>query len=360
MKTIPLNFRCLLIIFIFTSAFILFTMLSLDEAVIEDYYMRTCSYTDGIKLDNTSAKIVLRFQKRFNRYTINSINQRNQTSSATNFITIDDCGRRGCRLGNRMFQVASLLGIAMSNNLIPIYRKISVFEHDDKAWWNIYWLRYTKYWVTIKEDASTIFYNDSSALSVLYPRQDILIGKYLQSFRYFKDISDILRQEFTFTNVIRLKAITFYLKLNESLKAQLLTSTLIGIHVRRTDMLDPSLGRNSPNISYYENAINYYKTKIQQPLIFIVCSDDIHWAKTSMRHLSENIVFSDERRPAVDLAILSLCDHVIMSVGTFGWWAGYLAGGQVVYYRNQYVKGSKRYMDYNNADFIPPGWVGLT
>ena len=36
---------------------------------------------------------------------------------------------------------------------------------------------------------------------------------------------------------------------------------------------------------------------------------------------------------------MSVCDGVILSVGTFGWWAGYLSsqyGGDVVYFKNNF------------------------
>ena len=35
----------------------------------------------------------------------------------------------------------------------------------------------------------------------------------------------------------------------------------------------------------------------------------------------------------VDMAILSLCDHFISTVGTLRWWIVWLAGGNVTYYK---------------------------
>ena len=32
----------------------------------------------------------------------------------------------------------------------------------------------------------------------------------------------------------------------------------------------------------------------------------------------------------VDLAVLALCNHTIMDYGTFGMWAGLLAGGKII------------------------------
>ena len=41
--------------------------------------------------------------------------------------------------------------------------------------------------------------------------------------------------------------------------------------------------------------------------------------------LHDDVIISRGNTPCVDLAILSVCDHVIQSVGTFSWWAAYLS-----------------------------------
>ncbi|ELT99702.1 hypothetical protein CAPTEDRAFT_41243, partial [Capitella teleta] len=57
-----------------------------------------------------------------------------------------------------------------------------------------------------------------------------------------------------------------------------------------------------------------------------------------------------------DLAILSSCDHVIMTVGTFGWWAGYLSRGQVIYYANYARMNSTIFHEINPRDFFYKSW----
>ena len=61
----------------------------------------------------------------------------------------------------------------------------------------------------------------------------------------------------------------------------------------------------------------------------------------------------------VDLAVLAGCDHFIMSMGTYSWWAGWLTGGIVVYYRHPAREGSRYSKIFNHADFFPPHWVPL-
>jgi len=140
---------------------------------------------------------------------------------------------------------------------------------------------------------------------------------------------------------------------------------------------------------------------LRRQLVFIVCSDDLHWAKKHFSKAASRVIenvtidvrdnrresyftnkttttsttpvtttsntttksavvaFSENHNAAEDLAILSSCDHTIMSVGTFGWWAGYLAGGIVVYYRNFPRKDGNLMPHFSREDFFPPEWVGI-
>ena len=129
-----------------------------------------------------------------------------------------------------------------------------------------------------------------------------------------------------------------------------------------------------------------------QQLVFIVCTDDMFWSKESFTNAvsreidhvtvdipdnsdvgnlsngdvmnvttatSAVVIFSEGHGAEEDLAILSSCNHTIMTVGTYGWWAGYLAGGITVYYRNFPAKGSELVPWFSREDHFPPDWVGL-
>ena len=51
--------------------------------------------------------------------------------------------------------------------------------------------------------------------------------------------------------------------------------------------------------------------------------------------LTKNISVSylEGNIPAVDLAVLCSCDHMLSAVGTFSWWSAWLTGGNVTYYK---------------------------
>ena len=73
--------------------------------------------------------------------------------------------------------------------------------------------------------------------------------------------------------------------------------------------------------------MNYYKTQFNNTkILFVVYTDDIEWSKNNLKS-SDIIVYSKLKKEEVNLAIMSLCDHVIMSTGSFSWWAGWFARG---------------------------------
>jgi Glycosyl transferase family 11 len=74
---------------------------------------------------------------------------------------------------------------------------------------------------------------------------------------------------------------------------------------------------------------------------------------------SFSIVYSTGHSAWEDLAILSHCNHTIMTVGTFGWWAGFLSGGITVYYKNFPAAGSELSLGFYAEDYFLPEWVGL-
>ncbi|KAB7502526.1 Galactoside 2-alpha-L-fucosyltransferase 1 [Armadillidium nasatum] len=83
-------------------------------------------------------------------------------------------------------------------------------------------------------------------------------------------------------------------------------------------------GGDLPSDNYVANAIKYIKRKYKNP-IFIAISDDVKRLKKILKK-EKNI-----STPEVDMAILSFCNHSIFTLGTYGFWASYLAGGEVLY-----------------------------
>ena len=133
---------------------------------------------------------------------------------------------------------------------------------------------------------------------------------------------------------------------------------MVGVHVRRRDMLGfgPRNGFRVPPLSYLGKASEYFRNKYGD-VIFIVVTDDTVWCK---EHLTiKDFVVADAVPMEVHLALLTLCDHVILTAGTFGWWGGYLAGGDVVYYANQVMPNSPASKGLKVSDYFLPQWIGI-
>lgn len=106
--------------------------------------------------------------------------------------------------------------------------------------------------------------------------------------------------------------------------------------------------------------MSYFNNKFRR-VVFLIVSDDIPWCR---RHIpANNVIFSDSKSAGVDLAIMSLCDHAIITVGSFGWWGGWLvsetAGGEVIYYDGYPRPNSEIDAKFVKEDYYPGTWIGI-
>jgi galactoside 2-L-fucosyltransferase 1/2 len=68
--------------------------------------------------------------------------------------------------------------------------------------------------------------------------------------------------------------------------------------------------------------------------------------------------FSVGNSASADLAILSSCNHSVVTAGSFGWWAAWLANGYTVYYGN-YPPFDRVNLTSHARDYIPTNWFGI-
>jgi len=71
------------------------------------------------------------------------------------------------------------------------------------------------------------------------------------------------------------------------------------------------------------------------------------------------VIGPEKADPAVDLCALTLCDHMAMSTGTFGFWASYLGKGMVTYQKEYARNGSNYYKLFTPKDYYLPEWIPL-
>ncbi|XP_037796398.1 galactoside 2-alpha-L-fucosyltransferase 3-like [Penaeus monodon] len=111
-----------------------------------------------------------------------------------------------------------------------------------------------------------------------------------------------------------------------------------------------------PGDKYFTRALNHYRQKFSNGVAFVAASDDMAFVRQRLGH-HPDVYFSKGASPFEDMALLSSCNHSIVTLGSFGFWTGYLAGGEVVYpdvhlYRN-YRFSRAMFQSSNLTNFIP-------
>ena len=268
------------------------------------------------------------------------------------------------RLGNQMFQYASALGIAYrKHGDACIITDEDLISYDDlrKSSEDLINVCKGPFKICGRPDD----YNFSTIPEIGHARYDIdrfmvpgsieietdMDQGFLQSYKYFEPIKDIIKKKFQFNSDIS-RRVTKYMK-----QEQKGGYKVIGLHARRGDHL--ALGfLKFPPPRYFDKARDYFRKKYKK-VRFIVATNDRSWANKTFSSDDTQVITHSKSGPE-DLAILSSCDGVIMSLGTFGWWGGYLCGGPVVYYKNEFNmshevnKGKVR-----KSDYYPPDWIGM-
>ncbi|XP_070623022.1 galactoside alpha-(1,2)-fucosyltransferase 2 isoform X2 [Erythrolamprus reginae] len=228
------------------------------------------------------------------------------------------------RLGNQMGQYATLYALAKLNGyqayihpdmylaLSPIF-KITLPVISAEMIWKTKWRNvYLHDWMS--EDYRHIQ------------------GKYIQligypcSYTFYHHIRQEILKEFTFHDHIKEEA-NRYLQI---LRGERQKVTYVGVHVRRGDYVQvmPQTWKGVvADKGYLEKAMDYFRKKYPNP-IFVVTSNGMEWCKKNIDASRGDVHFAEdgkETSPGKDFALLSHCNHTIMTIGTFGIWAGYLA-----------------------------------
>ena len=164
-----------------------------------------------------------------------------------------------------------------------------------------------------------------------------------EHYQYFVHDFEEICNLFTFKEEILHKAnVSLSSTLNNIIRSNV---ALVGIHVRRGNR---RFKTNLAPQDYFTKAMDYFRQKYHN-VHFVVASIDRMWVKEKLCPFSNVTLLPAGSSAATDMAALTLCDHVIMSVGTFGFWAGLLAGGEVIYFNGN-----------DQVNYFPPHWIPMT
>ena len=190
------------------------------------------------------------------------------------------------------------------------------------------------------------------------PRRNVTIRSVFASYMYFQHVEEELRSDLTFKPHILDKA-RRWLEEQTPNKWKGKEFVRVVIHVRRTDLAYSRSARDGwpvPTAEYFNRSMTYFTDCVDR-VQFVVLSDDPHWCKSHLNAV--DIVYSNGHSAIVDMAIASLCDHAILTVGTYGWWAAWFANGITITQRNLPRQGSPLSRRLYRTHHYKPDWIGL-
>ena len=158
------------------------------------------------------------------------------------------------------------------------------------------------------------------------PTTNVRLQGYYLNKLYFAHVDDQVRHDFTFSADVMRQAQSI-LEVFDVSSTKEIGYVRVVIHIRRGDfseVVDDSLKRDT---TFFNRSMSYFADCLPK-VHFIVISDDISWCRNNLNLFGYKVDFVDgERSPGVDLAIASLCDHAILTHGTFGMWVAWFANG---------------------------------
>ncbi|KAH3691101.1 hypothetical protein DPMN_194061 [Dreissena polymorpha] len=266
------------------------------------------------------------------------------------------------RLGNQMFQYASILGLADMMNFTQIaihggQDLLSSFQLSDKR---VNFTRISTKWRTINELLCCAF---DKRLTQFNNTEDVHVNGYLVSTKYFHNIKKHIKNEFKFVPRILTEAKIIKNDIAKQFNVTGINYTYIGVHVRRGDFLEKrniEAGHFTVTKEFITRALQMCTKMFGNDTIFVFSSNGMDWVKYNFNNDTNlKMAFLEGNPAAVDMAVLSLCDHSIVSTGTYGWWAAWLAGGTTIISKQQAINESFLDKQFVYSEYFPPKWVIL-
>ena len=272
--------------------------------------------------------------------------------------------RIGCngRLGNQMFQYASMRGIASVKGFDWV---VPPEDYDHTANYALF----ETFKMTNVQDNNIGFVKGNILKETIHCFDKNLVDScsddtdldgFFQTEKYFENIADEIRSDFTFKDE--------YLKPCKEFIDSLET-TPIFLHIRRGDAIGKEHYHPVAPMSYYVEALK----RFDEDTPCFVFSDDLDWCKSQDLFKSDKFFFNDniERYdyqsmdgsgsmlytllPHVDLCLMSLCSGAIIVNSSFSWWGAWLQNnrGKVIASK-PWFGPSASHLD--TSDVVPDHW----
>lgn len=183
---------------------------------------------------------------------------------------------------------------------------------------------------------------------ILNTKTPAYLDGYWQSEKYFKDIENTIRKEFTLKDKFKIK--------NTKLKEKIQNTNSVALHIRKTDYV------TTKKETYWTCPMDYYYkatkkiAKQYNNLHIFVFSDDIEWTKNNLQ-TNFPTTFVDKNKDYEDLILMSKCKHNIIANSTFSWWGAWLNKNpnKIVVAPQKWFNNPNR----NTNNLIPKSWIKI-
>ena len=188
---------------------------------------------------------------------------------------------------------------------------------------------------------------------ILNLSDDACLDGYWQNEKYFKDIADVIKDDFT----IKIEPD----EKNKDLLSQIKNCNAVAIHVRRGDYATNPQTANyhgACGLDYYEKCVDLVAKKMNSPHFFVF-SDDPKWTIENLKIDFSTTYISNngQDKGCEDLRLMKHCKHFIIANSSFSWWGAWLSNNP-----NKIVLAPKRWFrkeDIDTKDLIPEGWIRI-
>ena len=186
--------------------------------------------------------------------------------------------------------------------------------------------------------------------SILSIGPDTYLDGYWQNPKYFENIEDIIRSDFTLKDKLSLNI--------ENLKEVIEKENSLCIHVRRGDYV----GNKNHEVvgeKYYKEGIEKMKSLVKIDKIYVF-SDDIKWCEENMRFDFPIMFVGEEyagQKAEGHLILMSSCKNFIIPNSTFAWWGAWLSIN-----KDKKVIVPQKWFPFmitNDNDIVPKEWIKI-
>lgn len=264
-------------------------------------------------------------------------------------ISFNNLGNMG-RLGNQMFQYASLKGIAKKqgyNFLVPpkeVFGNIDTnVRESDTSIYDCFQLSELNYGISKYPRLIESTFGLDENIYYNCPDNVDLVG-YFQCEKYFDDIREEIKKDFTFKKEI--------VELSQQIFSQLFGNReVISLHIRRGDYLT---NPNHPiqTLDYYQKALFNF----DENLPVIIFSDDSEWCNKQKIFDPDRFFISEGGDTRVDLCLMSMCSYHIIANSSYSWWGSYLANSKKTIAPSNWF-GDELKKTKNTKDLYRKNWI---